>query len=203
MIIAQIATQPPRELTLSIAVQSLRPQVDRINIMHDARSDGMKFYGLDLCGPDDIIFVCDDDIEYPPDFVRTMISYLKPGVVVTVMGKILKPRPIQAYYQDELVCYRTFEANNKLSKVEIPGTCGMAFHRSTCPDLDETYFKSINSDVWMGIYCKDRGIPAYVVPHRGDWLKNLMPMLPVDTPSVFETYQYNCQHMTDLINERL
>ena len=203
MIVAQIATQPKRAKTMQIARRSLREQVDVINVIENSPTDGWKFKGIKQYALNDIIFVCDDDIEYPPDFVRTMISYLKPGVVVTVMGKILKPRPIQAYYQDELVCYRTFEANNKLSKVEIPGTCGMAFHRSTCPDLDETYFKSINSDVWMGIYCKDRGIPAYVIPKPENWLKNLMPMLPVDTPSVFETYQYNCQHMTDLINERL
>jgi hypothetical protein len=203
MIIAQIATIPEREPILGMAVASLYGQVDMIHVETNSPMDGMKFKASGLRTSDDIVFICDDDIKYPPDFVKVMLSHLKPGIVVTVMGKILKPRPIKSFYRDELECFKTFENNPAMVQVEIPGTCGMAFHRATCPDLDETYFKSINSDIWMGIYCKDRGIPCYVIPHRADWLTNLMPLLPVDTPSVFDRFKDNDGEMTQLVNDRL
>jgi len=203
MIIAQIATMPGREKTLEIACNSLKNQVNFLKVIKNAPLDGMKFAGLKDYSMDDIIFVCDDDIEYPPDFVETMVRHLSYGAVYTVMGKILKPRPIQSYYQDYEKLYQTFDDNEKLVEVEIPGTCGMVFHRSTCPDLDGTFFKSMNSDIWMAIYCKEHNIPAFVVPHKGDWLKNLMPMLPKDTFSVYNNFHDNDKEMTDLINERL
>ena len=203
MIVAQIASIPEREITLRKAVKSLNKQVDLVRMFRDSPSDGFKFKLLGEIPLDDIIFICDDDIEYPVDYVATMMKYLRPGTVITCMGKILKPRPISSFYRDELSCYKTFEDNDCMVQVEIPGTCAMAFHRSTCPDLDHTYFQSINSDIWMGIYCKEHNIPCYVIPHKGEWLTNLMPMLPDDTPSVFDRFKNNDQHMTQLVNERL
>lgn len=203
MIIAQIATIPSRESTLEITIKSLCSQVDRISIEPNSPTDGMKFKMNGIKNSDDILVICDDDIKYPQNFVSTMLTYLRHGIVVTCMGKNLKPRPIKSFYRDELECFKTFEDNDKLRQVEIPGTCAMLFQRSTCPDLDHTYFKSINSDIWMGIYCKENNIPCYVIPHKGDWLINLMPLLPADTPSVFDRFKNNDKHMTQLINERL
>lgn len=202
MIIAQIATQPGREKTLKIATDSLRKQVDTIVIMKNSKSDGNKFQGLKDYPLDTIVLICDDDIEYPPYFVEVMKKYLKPGIVVTVMGKILR-LPVKSFYRDEQVRYQTFDDNDRVVQVMIPGTCGMAFFRSTCPDLDHTFFKSMNSDIWMGIYCKENNIPCFVIPHRGDWLKNLMPMLPLDTPTVYDIYKDNDSEMTELVNSRL
>jgi hypothetical protein len=203
MIIAQMATIPTREKTMRIAAESLTKQVDDIWVYKLSPTDGWKFRMEGVKSHDDIIFICDDDIRYPPDYVATMLRHLKQGEVITCMGKNLKPRPIKSFYRDELNCFKTFEDNLYMEQVEIPGTCAMAFHRSTCPDIDHTYFKSINSDIWMGIYCKDNNIPCFVVPHRGDWLTNLMPLLPADTPSVFDRFKDNDQHMTELINTRL
>jgi len=55
----------------------------------------------------------------------------------------------------------------------------------------------------MGIYCKINAIPCYVIPHKGEWLTNLMPMLPAETPSVFDRFKNNDQHMTELVNKFL
>jgi len=203
MIIVQIATIPERSGLIQRVINSLKNQVDEVKVVHNSTTDGMKFYNHGLRSPDDIIFICDDDIIYPSGYVSTMLTYLKPGIVITCMGKIMRPRPIESFYRDELIGYKTFETNDKMAQVEVPGTCAMAFHRSTCPDLDHTYFKSINSDIWMGIYCKENNIPCYVIPHKADWLTNLMPMLPLETPSVFDRFKNNDTHMTELINTRL
>jgi hypothetical protein len=232
MIIAQIATIPTRIDTVLKAAFSLMYQVDLVRIIingdwkgkqgdlvrkipphgnilclmpegHEIGSDGWKFYDLKGFKPDTLIIICDDDIMYPPDFVKTMEEELGPGEVITVMGKNLKPRPIKSFYRDELECFKTFECNRWDEQVEIPGTCGMAFMKSTCPDLDHTFFKSMNSDIWMGIYCKMNKIPCFVIPHKADWLTNLMPELPPGTPSVFDRYKDNDGEMTALVNKYL
>jgi hypothetical protein len=201
MKIAQFATIPQRANTLKIAARSMAGQVDLVRVFYDSKTDGNKFKNLTEFSNDEVIFICDDDIQYPADYVKTMMQYLKPGIVITCMGKIMKPRPIASFYRDEALCYKTFETCEELTRVEIPGTCAMAFYRSTCPDLDSSFFQSLNSDIWMGIYCKVNTIPCYVIPHKADWLTNLMPMLPVETPSVFDRFKNNDKHMTDLVNQ--
>jgi hypothetical protein len=210
MIIAQIATIPERKRTFEIAYGSLSWQVDKIRFYPNSPTDGWKFKGLNETDLDDTILICDDDIKYPVNFAQAMKAALsiyegmtgKP-CIVTCMGKNLKARPIESFYGDEVECFKTFEENSTHRLVEIPGTCAMAFKRSTCPDLDETFFPSINSDIWMGIYCKQRSIPCYVIPHRANWLTNLMPLLPADTPSVFDRFKDNDKHMTDAVNKYL
>lgn len=205
MIIAQIATIPEREKTLQIAVESLYGQVDIVHVIPDSPTDGWKFKGIESYDLEDIILICDDDIKYPPDFAEKMIGYLDflGGGVVTCMGKNLKPRPIGSFYRDELECFKTFSDVKEFHQVEISGTCALAFRRKTFPDLTYKYFESINSDIWLGVYCKDRDIPCFVVPHSFDWLTNLMPLLPIDTPSVFDRFKNNDKHMTDLVNKKL
>lgn len=230
MVIAQIATRQGREASLRLAIESLMFQTDRINIIHNgphdnwadsvsydrdinhiyppgadsSPSDGWKFYGLNNqhLKPTDMILICDDDIQYPPDFMVVMSRYLNRygRPVMTVMGKIMQPGRIESFYRDELVCFKTFEDNEYLRNVEIPGTCGMAFYRETCPDLDHTHFETVNSDIWMGIYAKRTNLQCFVIPHRGDWLTNLMPVLPDGIPSVFDTYKNNDSEMTDKFN---
>lgn len=233
MIVAQIATIPSRSKTVLTAAYSLMFQVDHVNLIlngpwrkrditelknriprhtninvilpdgYEKGSDGWKFYGLKKYSPETYFVIADDDIEYPEDFVATMKEMHKGNEVLTVMGKILKPRPIRSFYRDELKCFKTFEENEKIERVEIPGTCGMLLQRYCCDDLDHTFFKSVNSDVWMGVYCKQKNLPAFVVPHSANWLKNLMPELPQNTPSVFDTYKNADGHMTEVINRYL
>lgn len=204
MIIAQMATIPSRELTVRIAAKSLENQVDIVRVFRDSPSDGYKFKRLTEFSNDEIIFICDDDIEYPADYVTTMMKYLRPGIVITCMGKIMKPRPIESFYRDELIGYKTFDDIDYLRKVEVPGTGSMAFHRSTCPNLDHEYFKIKNcADIWMAIYCKENNIPVFVIPHRANWLINLMPILPLDTPNIFDSLKNDDGEITELINDRL
>jgi hypothetical protein len=202
MNIAQIATIPGREFTVEIAERSLWPQVDVVNVIRNSPTDGLKFSGLTNYSLNDVVFICDDDIGYPPDYVKVMLSYLKPGIVITCMGKVLHKTPIESYYHSGAKeSYKALEDCHNGAMVDIPGTGVMAFHRATCPNLDETYFKSIGSDVWMGVYCKLNKIPCYVIPHRAEWLTNLMGLLPKESPSVFGRYKNNDSHMTELINK--
>ena len=67
-------------------------------IQHDnSLRDGSRFINADK--KPGYCLVCDDDIEYPPDFVERMIATYnsRPMGFLTVMGKNLKPRPLQSY----------------------------------------------------------------------------------------------------------
>ena len=230
---AFVATIPERRATLMIALASIAPQVDWINIMFngwdhdDARDvcmelldsgvtnftphlldnslkDGAKFLHADAALG--YVVICDDDIEYPSDFVDKMISAVEQyerKAVVTVMGKVMKPRPIASYYKDFAIAFRTFESLEQDTNCEIIGTCGTVYHHDTCPDLNHTFFTGVNSDIYMSKYCKKRNIPGVVVAHEGAWLRNLMPSLPEGSPTIFDAYCDNDKEITDVVNQFL
>jgi hypothetical protein len=96
MIIVNLATYPPRESSLRKIIDQLSPQVDRINIILNEYTgrprwdvpqnahlimpptdlkDCGKFYPDVL--PDDIVFLADDDICYPPDYVGRTVDWLR------------------------------------------------------------------------------------------------------------------------------
>lgn len=183
-----VATLPEREATLKRMLLSMHNQVDAIRIMlngweyrqahafglwcnlngmgeavavmlDNSLKDGAKFYEADYYPG--YVIICDDDIEYPPDFVEHMITKVeeyKRTAVVTVMGKLMKPRPLESYYKDFSTAYRTFEPLDGDYLCEIIGTCGTVYHHSTCPDLNHKFFTGVNSDIYMSKYCKLHGI---------------------------------------------
>lgn len=142
--------------------------------------------------------VCDDDIEYPPDFVETMIDNYNGGFL-SVMGKILKPRPLQSYYKGWAKNYKTFEEVKELVQVDIPGCCGILWHTDYA-NLNEKVMQVPNSDVCVGVYAKMNQLPCHVVPHAAGWLKNLMPELPKGTLDIYNTYKNNDKLQTEYIN---
>ena len=43
----------------------------------------------------------------------------------------------------------------------------------------------MNSDINTSAYCKKNNIPIHVVPHKADWLDDLMITLPPDATTVW------------------
>jgi len=94
MIVANLATYPPRSAFLPVVLRAVSPQVDRLNLVlneHDAvpdfveefqnvvpilpehdTKDAGKFYP-DTTGAEFVFFV-DDDVVYPDDFVATTLA---------------------------------------------------------------------------------------------------------------------------------
>lgn len=117
MIVANLATYPPRRAALERVIQNLAPQVDLLNIVlneytkppdivalpenvrfivpsSDLKDTG-KFYPSIL--PDDVVFFVDDDILYPVDYVQRTLSWLKclphDRFVVGYHGSVYLRRP--------------------------------------------------------------------------------------------------------------
>lgn len=117
MIVATLATYPPRENYLTDVVHSIAPQVDRFNIVlnefdhvpdacalatninvirpeQDTKDTGKFLPGVE---PDDWLFTVDDDLFYPPDYVKESIRKLEaaggPGLIGGYHGSIYKRHP--------------------------------------------------------------------------------------------------------------
>ncbi len=173
---------------------------------HDnALQDGSKFLNAPI-EPGHYVLVCDDDIAYPEGFAQHMTSVLKnpfkDRVILSCMGKVLKPRPISSYFKDELLCAKTFETQKAIYAVEIPGTCAMAY----CTDhvvITTKDMKSPNSDICVGAWAKTNKIRCYSIPHHANWLTDLTSLLPEGSPSMFDRYKDNDQELTKFINENI
>lgn len=231
MTIAQLATIPSRAKILPRVIASLIDQVDIINValavdvdddmanhlpfylqhekiwvtMHDnSLQDGAKWINAPT-DPGHFVLVCDDDIEYPANYAEKMRQALAQTgwrTIISCMGKKLRSRPVTSYFKSETICLKTFEEALSFYSVEIPGSCAMAYHTDFVR-ISQSDIKTVNSDLAIAAFAKKNGIPCYVIPHRADWLTNLMPLLPVNTPNLFDQFKNNDERLVKFINENL
>lgn len=219
MISAYTATIPERLKTLSISIASMLPQVDCIQVVlnnfktvpqflkhpkiacvfgDNSLEDGSRFKNITTSG---YVIVFDDDIEYPSDYVQTMIDHCKiMNGIVAPMGKVLKPRPVNHYYKDIQESYKTFQEVKDYHKVDVPGACGILWNADHVKMTEDIITPEVHhSDICVGKWAKENGVPCYVVPHAADWLKNLLPMVP-KSPTIFGKYRNNDKILTDFVN---
>lgn len=228
MIHAFTASLPQRRTILERAVASVLPQVDtmqvvlnnyatvprflkhdKIKVVHSDNSleDGSRFLGMNV--DSGYVLVFDDDIIYPPNYCERMVAECdamteKYGkVIVTPMGKILKPRPVHSYYKTGVKTWvKTFADVRENVVVEVPGCCGALWNAEDVK-ITEDVVQTPNSDLCLAKFAKDNGIVCVVVAHDRRWLKNLMVMVPVNTPSIFGKYRRNDAGLTRFINAHL
>ena len=212
-ITAQVASMPHREKALHRCLKSIYKQVDKIRVMLDGyaavpdwaheinnaefhliagnvHEDGLKFMG---CEKNGLTLIIDDDIEYPDNFVEVMFQKWRdsnyrsvfPPTVVTVMGKNMRPRPIDNYYMDEAECFHTFGTNDRDAQVLIPGTCGMLFHSSVLRvSLSDMVVP--NADLCVAKLAKEQGVRCIVIAHDSSWLTDLGPLIGTNNPNIFD-----------------
>ena len=221
------ATIPQRVSTLKKSITSMLPQVDRIQVVlnnfssvpeflkhekitcvfsDNSLEDGSRFKNIQNSNGGIIVF--DDDIQYPPDYVSEMqrhcdvlrAKYNTP-VIVAPMGKVLKTRPIDHYYQDIEKSYKTFSDVGDYHQVDVPGACGIFWSSHDVPITEEIITPEIHhSDICVGAFAKQHGILCFVVPHRAGWLKNLMPEIS-RSPTIYGKYRRNDEKLTEFVNK--
>lgn len=172
MIVAQLATIPGREGSVKQTIESLEMQVDLLHVRYKSPSDAEKFRDLDKY--DGYIFTCDDDLIYPPNYVRTMIAAIERNnrkAVITCHGRTFPPRKIRSYYRDKTEGYRCLGTVDKDYYVHSGGTGVMAWHSDLWrPQMD--WFKAPNmADVFIGREAHVRGIPIVCIAHKEGWIR--------------------------------
>lgn len=191
-VVAKMATFPAREGILQKSTDSLINQVDELQVYlnnysftpeylrHDKISvfrdlpdigDSGKVYKV----PEDSnIFLVDDDIWYPPNYVQQMLKVLDNHhyrVVVGCHGATMI-NPVRNYFKDRTVLhFRSRLAWDE--KVNILGTGTVAFN-SNIVQMDSGNIKHHNMlDCHLGVHCQHNKIPMICVSRPANWLRSL------------------------------
>jgi len=185
-----MATIPDRIDTCCKVIDNILPQVDRLYLSLNGFSeqpqwlDSIKNLQCEIHSTDILkanvvwewseffngyIFIIDDDIEYPPNYVETMIQAIERynrQAVISVHGKWFD-------FQKRICLTHFSHRLQKDMKVQIAGIGTCAFHTDTikpCPiDFPIPYFR----DLQFALLCKKENIPIQSIVRKDGWLKPL------------------------------
>jgi FkbM family methyltransferase len=190
---ASLASVPARERALARVVGALLPQVDSLRVYlngyvttpaflddprivvahssdHGDRGDAGKFFWAGEV--DGYHLHCDDDIEYPPDYVAELIAGIERygrGAVVGFHGATL-PERVVTYYRSR----RPFPCSQALgadTPVHVLGT-GVAGYHSSAIRVAPADFRSPNmADIWFALLGQRQQVPFVCLAHRQGWLR--------------------------------
>lgn len=220
---ANMATVPSRISQCIHAIDSIAPQVDLVRVycnghtkeeaifikngapdnvqvfMSDSamgdRGDIGKFYFADQ--PGQIYFSCDDDLLYPPDYVKHTIDQLNrygAGTVLTYHGSELK-HPVRDYYRDR-IAYACLRQLNHDVEVDVGGSGVMCFNTDAIK-VDLTFFEHPNmSDIYISALTKMQGSRIICLKHSQGWIKYM------EVPdTIYDRHKNNCEIQTRVVNE--
>lgn len=205
LITANIATWSARN-TIDRAVDSLIDQVDIVRVYYNdytpkKRADIIQYVGPDLTdrgkfygiGKNEIAFTCDDDLFYPPDYVKATIDRMKdyPGHVVSYHGRKLKGKGLNYYRgHDTYHCLKPL-AEDKT--IDVPGTGVSAFNTNDILPKITNYSQDKMADILMGLECKRLDVPVVCLSHKFGWLTVL-----TDKESIYADQSMNCDEQNRL-----
>lgn len=196
-IIASLSSIPSRQSFLPELVASLEYQVDEIRIflndhaeipealrshpkvsvetsdVFGDQGDIGKFHWVEDTTPG-YRLTCDDDIVYPPDYVKTLVSELQAmgdQGVVGVHGALLR-QPIDDYYgqtQRKVYHFRNGLADSEYCHVLGTGTVA---YKSGAIALDGSTFQCRNmADIWFAKAANQQQVPLKRIASPHNWLK--------------------------------
>ena len=195
--IALIVSIPERAVALRHVLACISPQVDEIRLMlngYQQAPEDLRTYAniskictsaegepgacgaWTLLGPDDMgyVFLLDDDIVYPSDYVETLIGRIeryRRKAAVAVHGMDYQ-RPYTDCIKNRVV-YHFMESHSVDSIVHCGGTGTLAFHTQTIrPKVDDFPMPNIR-DLWFAILAMRKNVPIVCVARRQYWLQQI------------------------------
>ncbi|MDC0340993.1 hypothetical protein OAM96_03440 [Candidatus Poseidoniaceae archaeon] len=220
VITASMAAVPWREDILEQVVESLLPQVDRLNIYlnewnqipeflnHSKINAVMSQKEIGDLGARGKFYWCqnirgyhltvDDDILYPPDYVEQILFNLGryPNAVVSYHGSILN-YPVFKKRNNKLTHF--VRDSPKDMKVTLIGTGVLAYDANKLA-ISFSKFKSNNwADGWFSLQVRNANFRCITIRHKKDWLKPL----PTEGPDIWSMNREESrdQQINQWINE--
>lgn len=184
---------PGRLEALLKSINSILPQVDIVRVyfnsytldqipplpnkVHPIVIPGLnltdlgKFYPLSHLKQHEYYFTCDDDIQYPPDYIQHTLRYSNLGAVLTYHGRIINPlgNP-KSYYRGGHFVYSYLDPHPVSRELHIPGTGVMMIDTSMADINHVPDHPHCMADLVFANACDS---PIHLVPHSGGWLKNI------------------------------
>jgi hypothetical protein len=195
-VVAGMAAIPERIEALKDVVASLLDQVDelhiylnnwkntpdflkhpRITLYHSAQhqgdlGDAGKFYQAEKVKG--YHFTVDDDIIYPPDYVKQHILNIETHnrqVISTYHGRRFLTKPVRSYYnsaEQKVSCLKSYSRDYD---VDIPGTGVMAYHTDTI-QFEIADFELANmADIWVAKKAKKQDVKMIAFAHSSAWIR--------------------------------
>lgn len=207
MIVAHMATYPPRRQSMLDAVARLVPQVDRLTVVlnqyADVPDEFQKWQNvegvllprnlLDLgkfypdCKTAEWVFLVDDDLIYPKDYVQTALSEIQKAKTGSVVGgyhatiyKRPKPglnllktwrwfrRTVDPRRDRQLIGY--WRALDRPTIVSQLGTGTVVLPGHLMPGFSYMEGSERAVDIRFARWCHDNGIAQIALPRARDWL---------------------------------
>lgn len=205
-VVIAIATMPSREKYLANTIKSLASQCDHLRIYHNGKrevdlTDNGKFYFLQEYKEPIYYLTCDDDIIYPPDYVKTMIKAIdRTKGIVTHHGRILRPNMI-SYYRTRHKVFRCNGWVNQEHQIHVGGS-GVMGWRTDIFNPVEIYKNEHKrmSDIVVSHEAAKQGVKITVLKHPS----NYVTVQPVPTEeTIFGQERTNDTIQTELAFEIL
>jgi FkbM family methyltransferase len=190
---AMLASVPGREGALAAVVEALLPQVDALHVYlngyeasppfladprlvvaqsaeHGDRGDAGKFFWVGQLEGYQVL--CDDDIDYPADYVAQLIAGIERHdrqAVVGFHGATVHER-VATYYRSRTLFHFSQQLDAD-TPVHVLGT-GVAGYHSSAIEITAGNFHSPNmADIWFAIAGQQQRVPFVCLAHREAWLR--------------------------------
>lgn len=197
-----MATFKGREQAVEMAINSLRDQVDEIilydNEVNPNLYDNGKFYGLTLQTEPCYYFTCDDDLNYPPNYITNLKDKIDSlGGIVSHHGRKLKGLD-RSYYRGH-ESFRCLDNNNFEGLIDVCGTGVTGFRTDYFNPVGLHYSKDVKmSDLIFSLEARKQKKNIFVLKHKAGWIKHL----PIDhSKSIHTTEHKNEQRQIEIANE--
>jgi len=196
-VVAAMASMPQRRPMMADAVASLLLQCDRVRVFlngypevpefldhprvdirrsqdWDDKGDAGKFGWIDVADEPGYRVVVDDDLVFPPDFVRQSVATLRryqDHAFVGLHGVLLR-QPVTGYYDPASRYTFHFESAVQRDRtVHVLGTGALCYHSSKL-DLRWDDFAHRNmADMFVAVYAQQHGIPMVTFPRARNWVR--------------------------------
>lgn len=161
----------PAELENQKNITILRSQDYNIDYRDNAKF--LIFNKLKSSGKPFYYFTADDDIEYPQDYVHSMINGIERydrKAVLGVHGVVLEEEPC-AYFKRRFTYH--FSTNTIRNDVLVNnlGTGTVGFHSDVIDSIDPDSWKCGGMvDIFFSIECKKRAIPMICIRRHAGWM---------------------------------
>jgi len=189
MVSINVATIPERLDVLNDMIESLYNQSDEINIalngfkhkpfndkkinqvlLNNEKGDAAKIFFIDKING--FIFLCDDDLIYPDNYVSNTLKnyYLKD--IVTYHGRnILAKHEIASYYKEPAKKYRCLGTVDDDEIVQIGGSGVAMFHKNNLKiNYNEVNEKNM-FDLVLSNFAKRQKKKITCLKHKTDWIR--------------------------------
>ena len=190
-ITASFATFAPRAESAARVAADLLPQVDELRVYFNDWMDlpdwtehpkVVAATGLDLSDAgkyfdppqEGVHLVCDDDLYYPPTYVKQTLRGIDKYGCVAWGGKRFDKTPVPSFYRGASLKLRVFEDVRTPLVIHMPLTCVFAYDTRlvTFSSTDFPLSMPHMADIHTGVVLNRKGVDCVCLPHKGSWIKH-------------------------------